>query len=91
MLLWAVALAAIVAACGSRTGFETAATQEGATDAAADGSTPKRTCAVTLCTIGHQCCIGGCAGPPAIMPSDCCPCLSSEVNSQSCPHGRCAP
>jgi hypothetical protein len=80
----------LLAACGSRTGFETDV--EPAADASApDGAAPaKRSCAVTLCTIGHECCVGGCAGPAAVMPSDCCPCLPGEVSSQTCPRGRCA-
>jgi hypothetical protein len=36
------------------------------------------------CTVGHQCCLGGCSGPAVPMPSDCCTCLEGEVSSAYC-------
>ncbi len=41
------------------------------------------------CTIGHACCINGCGGIPAAMPSSCCSCLPNETNSMLCTNSKC--
>ncbi len=41
------------------------------------------------CLVGHQCCVNGCGGIPAAMPSDCCSCLPNETDSTQCPNSKC--
>jgi hypothetical protein len=86
-LIFAATLA-VTQACGARTGLhapEDAGAGGGTTDSSATGG--ERVCGPN-CTVGHQCCIGGCDGPPAVTFNDCCQCLPGEVSSFDC-DGEC--
>ncbi len=77
---WYVSLL-ILTACGARTQLG-APLDAGPADATTDVE-EERDCAFD-CYIGHQCCVGGCNGPPAPMPNDCCSCLPGEISSLTC-------
>jgi hypothetical protein len=89
-------IAVVFAACGGKTvdldGGPT--TPADTSDAAPETSPPTtfdaggRICP-SNCTVGHQCCKGGCGGIPAAMPSSCCSCLPGEVDSMQCTNGKC--
>jgi hypothetical protein len=89
--------AVVFAACGGKTDDPTSdpsqneagadAPAEATPDVGVDVDTGGRICPPN-CTVGHQCCKGGCGGLPAPMPSDCCSCLSTEVDSMTC-GGKC--
>lgn len=82
----AFALALSAQACGARTELDT---PEGAGGASASSATGvERTC-LPNCTVGHECCVGGCGGPPAVTLNDCCACLPGEVDSNDCPDDVC--
>lgn len=75
-------------ACGARSEI---VTPEGAAagGGGAGGTTDTvRTC-LPDCTIGHQCCFGGCDGPMVATETDCCTCLDNEVRSNECPGSVC--
>ena len=73
--------------CGARSDLTESA--EGATTTVpTDGGTGSRTCPPE-CYVGHECCLGGCSGPAAPMPSDCCSCLPGEVNTMYDCDGLC--
>lgn len=81
-----------LSACGARTPLEeTDGTGGGGTTSstvATTGATMERSCGPN-CTVGHQCCVGGCSGPAAKTLNDCCVCFSNEVNSMICPGSKC--
>jgi hypothetical protein len=89
----------LFAACGGKTDVPTGDPSEGGNDSGGgpdigqpdvgqpDVDTGGRICPPN-CTVGHQCCKGGCGGLPAPMPSDCCSCLSTEADSNTC-GGKC--
>lgn len=79
---WALAC---VAACGARSELEAPERGRGRGGARGAG---ERSCLPT-CTIGHQCCLGGCAGPAVLTESACCECLDGEVASSACPGATC--
>jgi hypothetical protein len=77
-----IALLSLVAtSCGARTGLPDENDSGAPMGGAAAGG--ERSCLPT-CTIGHQCCVGGCDGPPAELPNDCCTCIEGEVDSRDC-------
>jgi hypothetical protein len=92
-----VVAALVYVACGGKTAdLDASAPPEGG---APETSTPEasppvqidaggRTCPPE-CLVGHQCCIGGCGGLPANMPSSCCSCLPGETDSMQCTNGKC--
>ncbi len=91
-------VALVFAACGGKTADLDAGSTQGpadASDAAPETSAPPtvidaggRICPPN-CTVGHQCCQGGCGGIPVAMPSSCCSCLPGEVDSMTCANGKC--
>jgi hypothetical protein len=83
--LW-VSTFACACACGARS--ELSLPDGDATSGDGGEGASERLCAPN-CTIGHQCCIGGCDGPAANTPSPCCSCLPGEVDSSQCSEGRC--
>ncbi len=96
-----VAVAGLLyAACGGKTvDIDGGASETGPQSPAPEASTPEasppidaggRTCPPE-CLVGHQCCIGGCGGLPANMPSSCCSCLPGETDSTQCTNGKCGP
>lgn len=80
--LLAAIMAASSLACGARSPLS--APEEVVEPPAADASAGGERACLPTCTIGHRCCIGGCDGPPAETPSDCCACLPGEVSSSAC-------
>lgn len=72
----------VVAGCGARTELA-GSNVDASVDATASDASEERDCEIE-CFIGHECCIGGCDGPPASMPNDCCACLPGESNSMTC-------
>lgn len=85
--LAAVALAALLAGCGARS--QLLAPDETGEGGAGGGAPCERSC-LPNCSIGHECCQGGCGGPAVPLDSDCCVCLPGEVSSADCPGGTCA-
>jgi hypothetical protein len=87
-LLFTFALTLGAPGCGARSSIPDPQSDAGAfaADASTDGG--QRSCAPN-CTVGHECCAGGCDGPAVQMPSDCCACLAGEVSSFDC-GGPCA-
>ena len=85
LLLAAMLALAMSLACGARTPLST---EESDAQVASDVGRPDviRNCFLD-CYVGHSCCAGGCSGPAAPMPNDCCACLPGEVNSMSCGNG----
>jgi hypothetical protein len=66
-----------VAACGAHSDLVTPAPTQ------RDGGTEKRAC-LPNCSVGHQCCLGGCNGPAVVTENDCCTCLEGEISSGEC-------
>jgi hypothetical protein len=81
---WSLAIALAIAGCGARS---TLADSDPIVDLplpdASAGDGGERHCPPN-CTVGHECCVGGCGGPPADMLSDCCACLPGEISSFDC-------
>lgn len=77
-----------LAACGARSSTPAPDVDVATGGAAGSGGAAPRSCAPN-CTIGHQCCLGGCDGPAVETPNDCCVCLPGEVNSSMCAGGVC--
>jgi len=86
-LVLTLALVTLLPACGSRTPLGVAGDDE-RDDPVRDAAVEERSC-LPNCTVGHQCCIGSCFGPPAETSTDCCECLAGEVDSREC-GGTCA-
>ena len=90
---WAATIllvACLASGCGARTALPTdQETDEPSTGATTGDAGPQERICAPNCTIGHQCCVGGCGGPPAVTETDCCACLPGEVNSQECEDGQC--
>jgi hypothetical protein len=74
---WILALG-LVAACGAKSDL----------GEPPGGDDNDRSC-LPNCTVGHECCVGGCSGPAADTTSDCCECLEGEIDSRSCAGARC--
>lgn len=81
-------LTLILMACGARSEIMAPEIEEGSGDSGGGGSAGKRSC-LPNCTLGHQCCVGGCGGPAVLTENDCCVCLDGEVNSSMCPDAVC--
>jgi hypothetical protein len=84
-------MALLAAGCGARTSLvvdDKADETSTGSASSGDASPPERSC-LPNCTFGHQCCIGGCGGPPAVTENDCCTCLPGEVSSQECDDFQC--
>ena len=77
----AVLTTASASACGARSSLPV---PEGTGGEGTGGEASQERICPSNCTIGHQCCIGGCDGPPAVMENDCCHCVNGEVNSNQC-------
>ena len=75
----ALTLALGGAGCGAR-----ASIPEPQSDAGTSVDSGAQRVCVPECTVGHECCVGGCDGPAAEMPSDCCTCLPGEVYYSEC-------
>ena len=99
-LRWAVGAIVVVfvpfAACGGKTTTVGAEDGGDAAPSPTASSTPEASVPFDAggricpeCTIGHQCCMGGCGGLPVPLPSDCCSCLADEVDSMTCSNGMC--
>ena len=91
--------AVVFAACGGKTDVPTGDpnANEGGVDSPAEATpdvgqpdvdTGGRVCPPN-CTVGHQCCKGGCGGLPVPMFNSCCSCLAGEVDSLTCTNGKC--
>lgn len=80
----------LAAGCGARTSLvvDLETDEESSAASSGDAGPAERSC-LPNCTVGHQCCIGGCGGPPAVTENGCCACLPGEVNSQQCDNGQC--
>jgi hypothetical protein len=89
-----LALLGLVAACGAKTGLHAPSPSAGGAGGAGTSSSSststggERQCAPN-CTVGHHCCVGGCSGPAAPTPNDCCTCLPGEVSSIECDFDEC--
>jgi hypothetical protein len=84
-------LALVVAlGCGARSDLETPELPPGALDAGtgSDAGTEERTCWPN-CTVGHECCLGGCDGPTVPTENGCCECLPGEVSTFDCDQPIC--
>jgi hypothetical protein len=83
-------VACLAPGCGARTSLPgEQETDEPTTGATSGDAGPRERVCLPNCTIGHQCCIGGCGGPPAPTATGCCECFPGEVNSNYCEDGRC--
>jgi hypothetical protein len=81
-----IAAAACLLGCGARSDLTESADE--ATTVPTDGGSGSRTCPPE-CYVGHECCLGSCAGPAVPMPSDCCSCLEGEVHTMFDCGGAC--
>jgi hypothetical protein len=81
-LLLTLVLVTLLPACGGVT------RDDEQDDPVRDAAVEERAC-LPNCTVGHQCCIGSCSGPPAETSTDCCACVAGEVDSREC-GGTCA-
>jgi hypothetical protein len=83
---WPFGVALVLAACGARSSL---AESDPIVDtpipdaSAGDAGAGERHC-LPNCTVGDECCIGGCDGPPADTFNGCCTCLPGEVSSFDC-------
>ena len=80
-------LAVALAACGARSEV---LEPDPATNPGADGGggAAERVC-LPNCSVGHECCVGGCGGPAVATDTACCTCLDGEVDSSTCPGATC--
>jgi hypothetical protein len=80
-----VCVAGGLVSCGARAELDV---PEPSPRPAGEGGAAERSC-LPNCTVGHQCCWGGCSGPAVETEGACCECLDGEVDSSSCPGAVC--
>lgn len=81
--------AVLVEACGARTELPAPQDSGAAGGPGSSSATGLERICLLNCTVGHQCCIGGCDGPAAETLNDCCKCLPGEVSSTDCGEPAC--
>jgi hypothetical protein len=87
-LLPLLGLTLTVIACGARSEIMDPDVEAASGGGGGEAPAGERMC-LPNCTIGHECCVGGCGGPAAVTENDCCACLDGEIESSTCPGAVC--